>query len=39
VDLAPFCPNFAGDDKDLAAQFDPMTTHLLKLVFNEAALR
>jgi hypothetical protein len=39
VDLAPFRPKFAGDDKDLAAQFDDMTTHLLKLVFNEAALR
>jgi hypothetical protein len=37
--LGPFRPKFAGDDKDLAAQFDDMTTHLAKLVFNEAALR
>ena len=39
VDLTPFRTRFAGDDKDLAAEFDDMTAHLVKLVFNEAALR
>jgi cyclase len=39
VDLTPFRAKFAGDDKDLQAEFDEMTTHLVKLVFNEAALR
>jgi glyoxylase-like metal-dependent hydrolase (beta-lactamase superfamily II) len=39
VDLTPFRPKFAGDAKDLAAEFDDMTTHLVKIVFNEAALR
>jgi cyclase len=39
VDLTPFRAKFAGDDKNLQAEFDDMTTHLVKLVFNEAALR
>ncbi len=39
VDLTPFRARFAGDDKDLATEFDDMTIHLVKLVFNEAALR
>jgi cyclase len=39
VDLTPFRTKFAGDDKDLQAEFDDMTVHLVKLVFNEAALR
>ena len=39
VDLIPFRPKFAGDDKALQAEFDDMTVHLVKLVFNEAALR
>jgi cyclase len=39
VELTPFRAKFAGDDKDLQAEFDDMTAHLVKLVFNEAALR
>ena len=39
VDLTSFRAKFAGDDKDLQAEFDDMTAHLVKLVFNEAALR
>jgi cyclase len=39
VNLTPFRARFAGDDKDLAEGFDDMTVHLVKLVFNEAALR
>lgn len=39
VDLTPFRAKFAGDDKDLQAEFDDMTDHLVKIVFNEAALR
>ena len=39
VDLTPFRQRFAGDDKDLQAEFADMTSHLVKLVFNEAALR
>jgi glyoxylase-like metal-dependent hydrolase (beta-lactamase superfamily II) len=39
VDLAPFRQKFAGDDKDLQAEFDDMASHLVKIVFNEAALR
>ncbi len=39
VDLKPFRIKFAGDDKDLQAEFDDMTVHLVKIVFNEAALR
>jgi glyoxylase-like metal-dependent hydrolase (beta-lactamase superfamily II) len=39
VDLTPFRARFAGDDKDLQAEFDDMTAHLVKIVFNEAALR
>ncbi len=39
VDLTPFRQKFAGDDKDLQAEFDDMAAHLVKIVFNEAALR
>ena len=39
VDLTPFRAQFAGDDKALGAEFDDMTAHLVRLVFNEAALR
>jgi cyclase len=39
VKLTPFRTRFAGDDKDLQAEFDDMTVHLVKLVFNEAAVR
>jgi cyclase len=39
VDLAPFRAKFAGDDKDLQAEFDDMTTHLVKIAFSEAAQR
>jgi glyoxylase-like metal-dependent hydrolase (beta-lactamase superfamily II) len=39
VDLTPFRAKFAGNDKDLGAEFDDMTAHLVKLVFNEASLR
>ena len=39
VDLTPFRVKFAGDDKDLQAEFDDMTVRLVKLVFSEAALR
>ena len=39
VDLTPFRAKFAGDDKDLQEEFDDMAAHLVKIVFNEAALR
>ena len=39
VDLTPFRQRFAGSDKDLAAAFDDMSTHLVKVVFEEASLR
>ncbi len=39
VDLTPFRQKFAADDGDLQAEFDGMTSHLVKIVFNEAALR
>jgi glyoxylase-like metal-dependent hydrolase (beta-lactamase superfamily II) len=39
VDLTPFRSRFAGDDKDLQAEFDDMTGHLVKIAFSEAALR
>ena len=39
VDLTPFRAKFAGDDKDLQAEFDDMTDHLVKITFNEAAQR
>jgi cyclase len=39
VDLTPFRVKFAGSDPDLAAEFDDMSAHLVKLVFSEAALR
>ena len=39
IDLSPFRLKFAGDDKDLQAEFDDMTVHLVKITFNEAALR
>jgi cyclase len=39
VDLTPFRAKFAGDDKDLQAEFDDMTEHLVKTTFSEAAQR
>ena len=39
VDLTPFRQRFAGNDKDLAATFDEMSKHLVKVVFEEASLR
>jgi cyclase len=39
VDLTPFRLKLAGDDKDLQAEFDDMASHLVKIAFNEAALR
>jgi len=39
VDLTQFRSRFAGEDKDLAAQFDDMAVHLVNIVFNGAALR
>jgi len=39
VDLTPFRQKFAGDDKDLQAEFDDMAAHLVKIVFSEAAQR
>jgi len=37
--LTAFRTKFAGDDIDLQAQFDDMTTHLVEIVFKEAAQR
>lgn len=39
VDLTSFRQKFAGDDKDLQAQFDDMTSQLVKITFSEAAQR
>jgi glyoxylase-like metal-dependent hydrolase (beta-lactamase superfamily II) len=39
VDLTPFRQRFAGRDKDLAAAFDDMATHLINVAFKEASLR
>ncbi len=39
VDLTPFRTKFAGDDKDLQAEFDDMAEHLVKITFSEAAQR
>lgn len=39
VDLTPFRHKFAGDNKDLEAQFDDMTSQLVKITFSEAAQR
>jgi len=39
VDLTPFRQKFAGDNKKLQAEFDDMAEHLVKIAFNEAALR
>jgi cyclase len=39
VDLTAFRVKFAGEDKDLQAEFDDMTTHLVKIAFSEAAQR
>ncbi len=39
VDLTPFRKKFAGDDKALQDEFDDMAHHLVKIAFNEAALR
>jgi glyoxylase-like metal-dependent hydrolase (beta-lactamase superfamily II) len=39
VDLKTFRQQFAGDDKDLQAQFEDMADHLVKITFSEAAQR
>ena len=39
VDLSAFRKQFAGEDKDLQAEFDDMTKHLLKIAYQEAAVR
>jgi hypothetical protein len=39
VDLTPFRVKFAGEDKDLRAEFDTQTSHLVELVFKEESLR
>lgn len=39
VDLTPFRRKFAGDDKDIGAAFDDISSYLVKIAFNEAALR
>jgi cyclase len=39
VDLTPFRAKFAGYDKDLQAEFDDQTHHLVELVFKEESLR
>jgi cyclase len=39
VDLTPFRAKFAGDDKDLQADFDEQSDHLVELVFKEESLR
>jgi glyoxylase-like metal-dependent hydrolase (beta-lactamase superfamily II) len=39
VDLSPFRERFAGSDKDPREIFDDMTSHLIKLVFEEAGMR
>jgi cyclase len=39
VNLTPFRQKFAGDDKDLQAQFGDMAGALVKITFSEAAQR
>jgi len=39
VNLTSFRQKFAGDDKDLQAQFDDMAAALVKITFTEAAQR
>jgi len=39
VDLSEFRKQFAGEDKDLQAEFDDMAKHLLKIAYEEAAVR
>jgi len=39
VDMTPFRQQFAGNDKDLQAQFDEMARELVKITFSEAAQR
>jgi len=39
VNLTPFRSKFAGDNKDLQAQFNDMADHLVKITFSEAAQR
>jgi glyoxylase-like metal-dependent hydrolase (beta-lactamase superfamily II) len=39
VDLTPFRAKFAGDNKDIQAEFDDMTDQLVKAVFAEAQAR
>jgi cyclase len=39
VNLTPFRPKFAGNDKDLQAQFDDMAANLVRITFTETAQR
>jgi hypothetical protein len=39
VDLSAFRKQFAGEDKDFQAEFDDMAKHLLKIAYEEAAVR
>jgi cyclase len=39
VDLTPFRPKFAGNNKNLQSQFDEMAGQLVKSTFSEAAQR
>jgi hypothetical protein len=39
VDLTKFSQQFAGNDKDLQAQFGDMADHLVKITYSEAAQR
>jgi cyclase len=39
VNLTPFRQRFAGNDKELGAAFDDMTTNLIKVAFEEQSLR
>jgi glyoxylase-like metal-dependent hydrolase (beta-lactamase superfamily II) len=38
VDLNPFRAKFAGDNKDLQAEFDDLTPHLVELIFKEESV-
>jgi cyclase len=38
VDLTPFRAKFAGDNKDLQAEFDDLAPHLVELVFKSESL-
>jgi hypothetical protein len=39
IDLTSFQQRFTGNDKDLIAAYNDMTTNLVKVVFQEASLR